>query len=186
MEAKKEKTNPEMKWYTIKTKVNCETKTAEAIGGEVKDHHLESQVGDILVPQKEVAEMVRGKKIVRSKKFYPGYVFIQLNLSNRLWHLIKALPHVVNFVGHQGTPVEVPEQQIQKLRNQIQGNEEKTHVKVAFSTGEHVKIIDGPFNSFTGVVEEVQVDKARLKVSVSIFGRSTPVELDFSQVNKEI
>ena len=186
MEEKLENTNLEMKWYTIKTKVNCEAKTAEAIDGVVKDHRLESMVGDILVPQKEVAEMVRGKKRVKSKRFYPGYVFIQLNLSNQLWHLIKALPYVVNFVGHKGTPVEVPDQQIQKLRNQIQGTEEKTHVKVAFSTGEHVKIIDGPFNSFTGVVEEVQADKARLKVSVSIFGRSTPVELDFSQVNKEI
>ena len=185
MEAKKEKPSP-IKWYTIKTKVNGEMKTVSAIEALLKDQHLEHMVGDILVPQKEVTEMLRGKKVVRSKKFYPGYVFIQLNLSNQLWHIIKALPHVVNFVGHKGNPVEVPEHQIQKLRNQIQGEEEKDSIKVAFSVGEHVKIIDGPFNSFTGVVEEVHQDKARLKVSVSIFGRPTPVELDFPQVSKEI
>ena len=175
-----------LKWYIVKTKANCEAKAREAIRRIVYDRHLESQVGDILIPEKEVIEVVKGKKVTRSKKIYPGYVFVQMNLTNNLWYLIKSVSNVVNFVGSQGQPVEVPLEQVQSITHQIEKDMENPEVKVSFTTGEYVKVIDGPFNSFSGVVEEVNHEKARVKVSVSIFGRPTPVELDFSQVHREV
>lgn len=176
----------DLKWYIVKTKANCEAKAKEAIRRLVYDRHLKSQVGDILIPEKEVVEVVKGKKVTRSKKIYPGYVFVQMNLTNNLWYLIKSVSNVVNFVGKQGQPVEVPLEQVQSITHQIEKDMEHPQVKVSFTAGEHVKVIDGPFNSFSGVVEEVNHEKGRVKVSVSIFGRPTPVELDFSQVHREV
>jgi len=175
-----------LKWYIVKTKVNCEVKAKEAIGRLVQDRHLKSQVGDILIPEKEVIEVVKGKKVTRLKKIYPGYVFVQMNLTNNLWYLIKSVSNVVNFVGSQGHPVEVPLEQVQSITHQIEKGMEHPQIKVSFTVGEYVKVIDGPFNSFSGVVEEVNHEKCRVKVSVSIFGRPTPVELDFSQVHREV
>ena len=128
--------------------------------------------------------MVKGKKVTRPRKFYPGYVFIQMQLTDHLWHLIKNVSNVVNFVGKQGAPTEVPAQQISAI-TEVKKASPDTQAKPAFSAGEYVKVIDGPFNSFSGVVEEVNQEKGRVKVSVSIFGRPTPVELDFAQVHKE-
>ena len=175
----------DFKWYIIKTKTNCEFKAKTAIEQLAKDHKLSDQVKEILVPEKEVIEVVKGKKVTRPKKFYPGYVFIHIRLTNSLWHLIKTTSHVVNFVGKRGQPTEIPIQQIETISHQV--SEESAHVseKVAFSAGEHVKVIDGPFKSFNGVVEEVNQEKSRVKVSVNIFGRPTPVELDFAQVYRE-
>ena len=175
-----------LKWYIIKTKANCEAKAKESIRRLMQDRHLAAQVGDILIPEKEVVEVVKGKKVIRSKKIYPGYVFIQMHLTNNLWYLIKSASNVVNFVGKQGQPVEVPLEQVESITHQIEKDIANPQVKVSFSTGEHVKVIDGPFNSFSGVVEEVNQEKGRVKVSVSIFGRPTPVELDFSQVHREV
>ena len=177
--------NSDFKWYIIKTKTNCEFRARSAIQKLTKDHQLSSQPKDILIPEKEVIEVVKGKKVARPKKFYPGYVFIQMRLTNHLWHLIKNASNVVNFIGKQGKPAEVPEEQISAITNQIQEDVAHPHSKVAFIAGEHVKVIDGPFKTFGGVVEEVNQEKARVKVSVSIFGRPTPVELDFSQVYRE-
>ena len=180
-----ELTKNDFKWYIIKTKTNCEFKAREAIKRLMKDHNLDGQVNEILIPEKEVIEVVKGKKITRPKKFYPGYVFVQMQLTNQIWHLIKNASGVVNFVGKQGTPTEIPIQQIEAITDQIK--EEATHPrsKISFTNGEHVKVIDGPFKSFNGVVEEVNQEKGRVKVAVSIFGRPTPVELDFAQVYRE-
>ena len=174
-----------LKWYIIKTKAHCETKAKEAIRRLVKDHNMENQVGDILIPEKDVVEVVKGKKINRPKKFYPGYVFVQMNLTDQVWYLIKNASNVINFVGKRGAPTEVPLQQIEAISSQLEENLAHPQTKMSFSSGEYVKVIDGPFNSFSGVVEEVNQEKGRVKVSVSIFGRPTPVELDFSQVHRE-
>ncbi len=173
------------KWYIVKTKANCEMKAREAIQRLVKDQKLSSSVLDLLIPEKEVVEVVRGKKVTRFRRVYPGYVFIQMQLTNHLWHLIKNTSHVINFVGTQGRPVEVPLQQIENITHQIKEEASHPHSRIAFSVGEAVKVIDGPFKSFNGTVEEVNPEKGRVKVSVSIFGRPTPVELDFSQVHRE-
>ncbi len=173
------------KWYTIKTKTNCEFKAREAIKRLAKDHHLEAQLKDILIPEKEVIEVIKGKKVTKPRKLYPGYVFIQMHLTDHLWHLIKSASNVVNFVGKQGAPTEVPIQQIETITHQIKEDAAHPQAKISFTAGEHVKVIDGPFKSFNGVVEEVNQEKGRVKVSVSIFGRPTPVELDFSQVYRE-
>ena len=175
-------TKKDFKWYIIKTKTNCEFKAKGAIQSLVQDHHLSNQIQDILVPEKEVIEVVRGKKVNRLKKFYPGYVFIQMHLTSQLWHLIRSATSVINFVGKQGMPAEVPATQIEAITTQVQEDSASPNIKVTFTAGEYVQVIDGPFKSFNGVVEAVQPEKARLKVSVSIFGRPTPVELDFSQV----
>ena len=178
-------TQNDFKWYIVKTKTNCEFRAREAIERLAQDHHLENQLKDILIPEKEVVEVVKGKKVTRPKKFYPGYVFIQMRLTNHLWHLIKNATNVVNFVGKQGAPTEVPAQQILAITDQIKEDSAHPHAKITFTAGEHVKVIDGPFKSFNGVVEEVNQEKGRVKVSVSIFGRPTPVELDFAQVYRE-
>ena len=177
-------TKNDFKWYIVKTKTNCEMKTKEAIKRLAKDHHLDSQLKEILIPEKEVVEVVKGKKVTRPKKFYPGYVFIQMRLTDHLWHLIKNVSNVVNFVGQKGIPTEVPLQQISAI-TQVKDSAVHYHAKVSFTSGEYVKVIDGPFKSFSGVVEEVNQEKGRVKVSVSIFGRPTPVELDFAQVYRE-
>lgn len=180
-----EVTKDDFKWYIIKTKTNCEFKAKSAIQRLAKDHHLSSDLKNILIPEKEVVEVIKGKKVIRSKRFYPGYVFVQMHLTNHLWHLIKTVSNVVNFVGKQGKPTEVPAQQISAITNQIEEDVVHPHSKVSFTVGEHVQVIDGPFKTFGGVVEEVNQEKGRVKVSVSIFGRPTPVELDFSQVYRE-
>ena len=172
----------DFKWYIVKTKTNCEVKVKEAVYRLVKDHNISDQVRDILIPEKEVVEVVKGKKTQRARKFYPGYIFVEMQLTNQLWHLIRNASNVVNFVGKKGEPTEVPVQQIEAITTQVQEDSVQLGDKVIFTTGEHVQVIDGPFKSFNGVVEAVNQEKARLKVSVSIFGRPTPVELDFSQV----
>ena len=178
-------TKNDFKWYIIKTKTNCEFKAREAIQRIAKDHHIEEQLKDILIPEKEVVDVVKGKKVTRPRKFYPGYVFIQMRLTDRLWHLIKSASNVVNFIGKQGMPAEVPAQQIEAITHQIEETATHPHESISFTAGEYVKVIDGPFKSFSGVVEEVNQEKGRVKVSVSIFGRPTPVELDFAQVHRE-
>lgn len=181
----KYKENGSFKWYIIKTKANCESKARESIKRLIKDRGLPSQVQDILVPEKEVVDIVRGKKTTRLKRIYPGYIFIQMDLNNHLWHLIKSASHVINFVGKRGQPVEVPPKQIENITQQMEEEQAHPHSRVSFAVQEAVKVIDGPFKGFSGVVEEVNQEKARVKVSVSIFGRPTPVELDFSQVHRE-
>ena len=178
-------TNNDFKWYIVKTKANCEFKAREAIKRLAKDHGLDSHVKDILIPEKEVIEVVKGKKVTRQRKFYPGYVFIQMHLTDHLWHLIKSASNVVNFVGEHGKPTAVPDQQIEVITHKVKEDAAHPYAKITFTNGEHVKVIDGPFKSFNGVVEEVNQEKGRVKVSVSIFGRPTPVELDFAQVYRE-
>ena len=173
------------KWYIIKTKANCEARARESVKRLIKDRGLGSKVQEVLVPEKEVVDIVRGKKTTRMKRIYPGYIFIHMELDSGLWHLIRSASHVINFVGRQGEPVEVPPDQIKSITQQMEEEQAHPHARVSFAVQEAVKVIDGPFKGFSGVVEEVNQEKARVKVSVSIFGRPTPVELDFSQVHRD-
>ena len=178
--------NPK-KWYIIKTKTNCEFRAKDSIQNLVQTHKLGQQVGEILVPEKDVVEVVKGKKITRSKKFYPGYIFVQMDLTNHVWHLIRGVSNVVSFVGggKKGYPPEVPAKQIEAIQSQAEGDSESPEIRVSFSVGENVMVIDGPFKGFNGVVKEVNQEKGRIKIEVSIFGGPTPVELDFAQVHSE-
>ena len=174
------------KWYIIKTKTNCEFRAKESIENLMKTHKLESAVDEILVPEKDVVEVVKGKKITRSKKFYPGYIFIQMDLTDQVWHLIRGISNVINFVGGgKGHPPEVPPAQIEAMQGQMKGDTRGPEVRFSFSVGESVMVIDGPFKGFSGIVKEVHQDKGRIKIEVSIFGGPTPVELDFAQVHSE-
>ncbi len=186
---KKVEENLEQKWYIIKTKTNCEFRARDNIQKLVKIHKIGHYIGEILVPEKDVVEIVKGKKTTRSKKFYPGYVFVQMHLTDRIWHLIKGVSNVVSFVGSskgkRGWPPEVPQEQIKSIQNRVKGDFDSPEIQVAFSVGESVAVIDGPFKGFSGVVREVNQEKGRIKIEVSIFGGPTPVELDFDQVHSE-
>lgn len=176
----------DFKWYIIKAKTNCEAKAKFAIESIIKVKKMENEIKEVLIPEKEVVEISKGKKVVRSKKIYPGYIFLQMKLSPELWHVIKGASSVSHFVGGTRTrPREVPAEQLQMIEQKIKDGTENPQTKVNFCEGDTILVIDGPFKNFNGVVEDVNQEKARVKVSVSIFGRPTPVEFDFSQVHKE-
>ena len=174
------------KWYIVKTKTNCEARAKGSITNLIKTHQLESCLGDILIPEKDVVEVLKGKKITRAKKLYPGYIFIQMQLTDKVWHLIKGVSNVISFVGgKKGFPPEVPMSQIESIQNQTQKEYKSPTDQVSFVVGESVAVIEGPFKGFSGMVKEVNTEKARIKIEVSIFGGLTPVELDFAQVHSE-
>ena len=176
----------EAKWYILKTKTNCEARAKLSIEKIVKLHDVSDQVEQVLIPEREVVEVVKGKKVNRAKKIYPGYTFIKVNLSNDLWHLLKKSASVIHFVGgSRAQPFEVPAEQLEMVNQKVQESVDNPQAQITFAEGESVLVIDGPFKNFNGVVEEVSPDKGRVKVSVSIFGRPTPVEFDFSQVHRE-
>jgi transcriptional antiterminator NusG len=176
-----------MKWYVIHTYSGYENKAKLALLERAKAEGLEDKIGEVLIPTEQVVEMVKGAKRVSSRKFYPGYMFVKMvdpAQNQRVWHLIKNTPKVTGFVGDQTNPQPVPEKQILAITKQITEGETKPKPKVQFEEGEHVRVIDGPFSNFNGIVEEVKPEKGKLRVLVSIFGRATPVELDFIQVEK--
>ena len=172
----------EYKWYILKTKANCEMKAKQGIEKVVKRHKMENQIKEIMIPERDVVQVIKGKKVTRPRKIYPGYVFIEMTLDKSTWHNIQGASNVRHFIGG-GKPIEVPKEQLdqvnQKVRDSAAGSPK---IQVSFSEGESVKVIDGPFKSFNGVVEEVNQEKGRVKVSVSIFGRPTPVDFDFAQI----
>lgn len=173
------------KWYIINTQTGCEATAKSAIEERVKSQKMEHLFGDILIPAENVVELVKGQKQTRSRKFFPGYMFVQMVLSDETWHLVKHSSKVTGFVGGGKTrPPEVPEAEVFRVTQQMAGIAEKPKAKANFSLGEQVTVVDGPFSNFNGTVEEINEDKAKVKVLVSIFGRPTPVELDFIQVEK--
>ena len=174
-----------LKWYVLKTKTNCETRAKKMIEDMVKTKKLTDQIGEILIPEKEVIQVVKGKKVSRSKKIYPGYIFVQMKLSDEVSYFIKTLNNVSHFVGGRFKPIEVPPAQLKVIDQQIEESSASPQAQITFSEGETVLVIDGPFKNFNGTVEEVNPEKGRVKVSVSIFGRPTPVEFDFAQVHRE-
>lgn len=174
----------ELKWYIVNVQSGCEATAKASIEERARSHKMEDMFGQILIPAENVVELVKGKKATRSRKFFPGYIFVQMNLNDKTWHLVKSSSKVTGFVGGSGRPPEVPAHEVARVTKQMETGAEKPKPKVSFSTGESVTVIDGPFSNFTGTVEEINEEKGKVKVLVSIFGRPTPVELDFIQVEK--
>jgi len=173
-----------MKWYAIQTHSGYEAKVKEALLQRIKREALEDYFGEILIPTEQVTEnKAGGKTRIRQKLSYPGYIFIQMAMNENAWHLVKGTTKVTGFLGNQ-TPFEVPMTQIENARRGTAEGTVKPKPRLTFEVGEEVRVLDGPFSNFTGIVDDVKMDKQKLKVKVSIFGRPTSVELDFAAVEK--
>ena len=173
------------RWYIVHAYTNFERKVAESIRERAKAAGLDALFEEILVPTEEVVEVKRGRKIQSERKFLPGYVLVKMEMSDETWHLVKGVPKVSGFIGGSGTkPTPITEKEAAVILQQVQEGVEKPRPKFSFVAGELVRIVDGPFMDFNGTVEDVNYEKSKLRVSVSIFGRLTPVELEFSQVEK--
>ncbi|MBD8890266.1 transcription termination/antitermination protein NusG [Roseibium litorale] len=172
------------RWYIVHAYSNFERKVAEAIREKVEQQGLEDLFDEILVPTEKVVEVRRGRKVDAERKFFPGYVLVKMDMTNEAFHLVKDTPKVSGFLGGKGKPLPISEAEAMRILNQVQEGVERPKPSVSFEVGENVRVSDGPFASFSGIVEEVDDERARLKVAVSIFGRATPVELEFGQVDK--
>jgi transcriptional antiterminator NusG len=173
------------RWYVVHAYSGYEKKVAATLKERVELHGLEHLFGDILVPTEEVVEMRAGQKRKSERKFFPGYVLVNMELSDETWHLVKETPRVMGFIGGKADrPAPITEREADQILNRMQDGVEKPRPKTIFEPGEIVRVTDGPFNDFNGTVEDVNYEKSRLTVAVSIFGRSTPVELEFAQVEK--
>ncbi len=174
-----------MRWYVVHTYSGFEKYVARSLKEHIKNAHMEDKFGEILVPMEEVVEMKSGQKRTSERKFFPGYVLVKMEMDDETWHLVKSVPKVSGFVGGSGSkPAPISDKEAQAILQQVQEGVEKPKPKFSFTPGEQVRVTDGPFADFNGTVEDVNYEKNKLKVSVSIFGRMTPVELDFSQVEK--
>ena len=176
--------NPHHKWYIVHAYSNFEKKVAESIREQAKVQGLEENFSDILVPTEDVVEIRRGRKVNAERKFFPGYVLVKMEMTDEAYHLIKNTPKVTGFLGSGNKPMPVSEKEVQRIVGAIEEGVERPKPTIQFEIGEQVRVTDGPFASFNGSVEDVDEDRARLKVTVSIFGRATPVELEYSQVEK--
>lgn len=173
----------EQRWYIVHTYSGFEKKVAQAIE-EQAERSMPDLFDKILVPTEEVVEMRRGQKVSSERKFFPGYVLIKMVMTNESWHLVKNTSKVTGFLGAAGEPSPISQAEADRILQQVQEGVERPKPSITFEVGEMVKVADGPFSSFNGMVEEIDEDKARVKVSVSIFGRATPVELEYTQVEK--
>ncbi|MFK7874464.1 MAG: transcription termination/antitermination protein NusG [Paracoccaceae bacterium] len=174
------------RWYSVSVLSNFEKKIAEQIRTSVTEHSLESEIDEVLVPTEEVIEIRRGKKVTTEKRFMPGYVLVHMEMSDQGYHLINSINRVTGFLGPQGRPMPMRDAEVNAILNRVQEGEDAPRTLIHFEVGEKIKVNDGPFEDFDGMVEEVDAESQRLKVTVSIFGRETPVELEFGQVTKQI
>ena len=172
-----------MRWYVIHVYSGFEKKVAEAIRDQARQKGMDDMFEEVLVPTEEVVELRRGQKVNAERKFFPGYVLIKMEMTDESWHLVKNTPKVTGFLGNR-RPSPISEKEANQILQQVQEGVERPKPSVIFEIGEQVRVADGPFTSFNGMVEDVDEERARLKVAVSIFGRSTPVELEYSQVEK--
>ena len=171
-------------WYIVHTYSGFEKKVSESLRQRAKAYDLEDQIGRIEIPTEEVVEMKGGKKVQTATRFFPGYILVEMNMSDHAWHVVKNTPKVTGFVGAGAKPTPLSKDEVDQILTQVKTAAEKPKPKYTFEKGDQVRINEGPFTSFNGVVDEVNLDKNTLKVMVTIFGRSTPVELDFLQVEK--
>ena len=172
------------RWYIVHAYSNFEKKVADSIREKAAASGLEHQFEDILVPTEKVVEVRRGRKVDSERKFFPGYVLVKMELTDDVYHLIKNTPKVTGFLGSDNRPMPIPDSEAERIMAQVQEGVERPKPSISFEIGERIRVADGPFASFEGNVEEVDEERARLKVTVSIFGRATPVELEYSQVEK--
>jgi len=172
------------KWYIIHTYSGFELKVKTAIMERAKARGLEHLVEEVLVPTETVEEMVKGERRLSSRKFYPGYVMVRMEMTDESWHLVKDTPKVTGFIGSKDEPVAIPEEDATKIIAQMQEGVLRPKPKIKFEQGDKVQVNDGPFANFTGVVDEVRPDRGRVRVMISVFGRPTPVELEFTQLEK--
>lgn len=172
------------KWYIIHTYSGFERKVQESLESRVKAFGLEERIGQILIPTETVVEVKKGQKVTSTRLFYPGYVLVEMEMDDHLWHVIKSTPRVTGFVGSGQTPTPLSDEEVDQILHRATTASEKVTPRLTFERNETVKIVDGPFANFTGIVDDINMDRSTLKVMVTIFGRSTPVELDFLQVEK--
>ena len=172
-------------WYIVQSHSSFENKVAQLIKEEAVKAKISEKIEEIVVPTHDITEVKRGKRVQRKKKYFPGYVLIKSEMNNNIYHMIKNIKKVSGFLGSRGTPVPVSDNEIDKILGQIKDGVAQPKSSIEYSVGEKVQVIDGPFASFVGIVEDVDEEKSRLKVAVSIFGRPTPVDLEYNQVEKE-
>jgi transcriptional antiterminator NusG len=172
------------RWYIVHAYSNFEKKVSESIREQAKQRHLDHLFEAVLVPTEKVVEVRRGRKVDAERKFFPGYVLVKCELTDEIYHLIKNTPKVTGFLGSDNKPMPISDAEAQRILHQVQEGIERPKPSVTFEVGEQVRVSDGPFASFNGVVEEVDDARSRVKVAVSIFGRATPVELEYTQVEK--
>lgn len=174
-----------MRWYVLHVYSGFEKKVVESIQEQIRQKGMEDKFEQVLVPTEEVVELRRGQKVNAERKFFPGYVLVKMELTDETWHLVKNTPKVTGFLGSRGRPIPISDAEADRILNQVKEGVERPKPSVIFEIGETVRVCDGPFTSFNGLVEEVDEERARVKVAVSIFGRATPVELEYSQVEKQ-
>jgi len=180
-----EKDTSNMRWYVIQAFSGYEKKVKESLQDHIKRNDMDEFFGDILVPTEEVVEMKAGQKRTSERKFFPGYVLVQMAMTDDTWHLVKGVPRVAGFIGGtENRPMPITDREADEIIQQVTDSADAPKMKFTFAPGELVRIIDGPFADFNGTVEDANFEKSKLRVSVTIFGRSTPVELDFTQVEK--
>lgn len=173
-----------LKWYVVHTYSGYENKVKAALEEQFASSAHPEQIGEVLIPTEQVVELVKGKRKTSSRKFYPGYILVQMELNEDTWHIVKDTPKVTGFLGGRDTPAPLTDAEAEQILGQVEAGKLKPQPKYLFEPGEDVRVIDGPFTNFTGTVEDVKPDKGKIRVMVSIFGRPTPVELDFVQVSK--
>ena len=171
-------------WYIVQSHSSFENKVVQEIKEEAEKAQISDKIDEIIVPTHDITEVKRGKRVQRKKKYFPGYVLIKSEMDNKIYHMIKNIKKVSGFLGTKGTPIPVSEREIEKILGQIKDGVAQPKSGIEYTIGERVQVIDGPFASFSGLVEDIDEDKSRLKVSVSIFGRPTPVDLEYNQVEK--
>ena len=173
------------RWYSVSVLSNYEKKVAEAIRTAVIEEGMEDRIEEVLVPTEEVIEIRRGKKVPVERRFMPGYILVRMELSDEAYHLVNSTNRVTGFLGPQGRPMPMRDAEVNNILNRVEEGQEAPRLEISFEIGENVKVNEGPFEDFDGTVEEVDEENQRLKVTVSIFGRATPVELEYTQVTKQ-
>ena len=173
-----------LRWYVVHTYSGYENRVKTALEEKVRSLGLEDRITDVLIPSESVVELVKGERRTSNRKFFPGYILVQMELDDQTWHIVKSTPKVTGFIGSRVEPAVIPDDEVDKIKSSMAEGQDKPKPKYSFEKGDSVRVVDGPFINFNGTVEEVRPDKGKLRVLVSIFGRPTPVELDFIQVTK--